>query len=50
MSETREEVTAAAQAVSPQPASSSNSDIQFRRDLAFKEMVANRMRDYANHD
>ena len=38
MSETREELTAAAQAVSPQPASSSNSDIQFRRDLAFPRL------------
>ncbi len=38
MSETREELTAAAQAVSPQPASSSNSDVQFRRDLAFPRL------------
>jgi thioredoxin reductase (NADPH) len=35
MSETREELTAAAEAVSRQPSTSSNSDIAFRHDLAF---------------
>ena len=35
MSETREQLTAATQAESPHPAPSSNSDVEFRRDLAF---------------
>jgi hypothetical protein len=35
MRETREELTAAAQAVSSQPAPSSNPDVEFRRDMAF---------------
>ena len=38
MSETREELTATAQAVSPQPASSSDSDASFRDDLAFPRL------------
>ena len=38
MSEPHEELTSAAQAVSPQPLSSSNSDIEFRRDLAFPRL------------
>ncbi len=38
MSETREELTAAAEAVSPQPSTSSDSDIAFRHDLAFPKL------------
>jgi thioredoxin reductase (NADPH) len=38
MSETREELTAAAEAVSRQPSTSSNSDIAFRHDLAFPKL------------
>jgi thioredoxin reductase (NADPH) len=38
MSEPREELTAAAEAVSPQPSTSSNSDIAFRHDLAFPRL------------
>ena len=38
MSETREELTAAAQAVSPQPVTSSDSDVAFRHDLAFPRL------------
>lgn len=53
MSETREELTAAAQAVSPQPASSSNDDVQFRRDLAFprlSEEMVQRLRSYGQEE
>ena len=38
MSETREELTAAAEAVSPQHSTSSDSDIAFRHDLAFPKL------------
>ena len=38
MSEPREELTSAAQAVSPELVSSSNSDVEFRRDLAFPRL------------
>ncbi len=38
MSEPQEELTAAAEAVSPQPSTSSNSDIAFRHDLAFPRL------------
>ncbi len=38
MSESREELTSAAQAVSPAPVSSSNPDGEFRRDLAFPKL------------
>lgn len=41
MSETGEELTAAAQAVSPQPAPSSTPDVEFRRDLAFLRTTSN---------
>ena len=40
MNETREEMTAAAEAISPQPSASSNSDFPpFRRDLAFPRLI-----------
>jgi thioredoxin reductase (NADPH) len=38
MSEPREELTSAAQAISPELVSSSNSDVEFRRDLAFPRL------------
>ena len=38
MSESREELTSAVQAVSPDAISSSNSDVEFRRDLAFPKL------------
>ena len=38
MSEPREELTSAAQAVSPELVSSSNSDVEFGRDLAFHRL------------
>ena len=38
MSQPQEELTAAAEAVSPQPSTSSNSDIAFRPDLAFPKL------------
>ena len=38
MSESREELTSAVQAVSPEPVSWSNSDVAFRRDLAFPRL------------
>ena len=38
MIESKEELTAAAQAVSPQPLTSSASDLEFRRDLAFPRL------------
>ena len=38
MNETREELTAAAQTVSPDAVSSPNSDVEFRRDLAFPKL------------
>ena len=38
MSEMREELTAAAQAVLPQPAPSSTPDVEFRLDLAFPRL------------
>ena len=38
MSEPREELTSAVQAVSPEPVSSSNPDVEFRRDLAFPKL------------
>jgi thioredoxin reductase (NADPH) len=38
MSEPREELTSAVQAVSPEPVSSSNSDVAFRHDLAFPRL------------
>jgi thioredoxin reductase (NADPH) len=38
MNEPREELTSAAQAVSPELVSSSNSDVEFRRDLAFPRL------------
>src|SRR5277367_6747918 len=38
MNEPKEELTAAAQAVSPQPLTSSHSDVEFRRDLAFPRL------------
>lgn len=38
MSETREELTAVAQAVSPDAVSSPNLDVEFRRDLAFPKL------------
>jgi thioredoxin reductase (NADPH) len=38
MSESREELTSAVEAVSPDPSSSSNSDVAFRHDLAFPKL------------
>lgn len=38
MSESREELTAAIQAVPPEPRTSSNSDVEFRSDLAFPRL------------
>jgi thioredoxin reductase (NADPH) len=38
MSESREELTSAVEAVSPEPSSSSNSDVAFRHDLAFPKL------------
>ena len=39
MSEAKEELSAAAQAVSPQPLASSHSDVEFRQDLAFPRLT-----------
>ena len=38
MNEPKEELTAAAQAVSPQPLASSHSGVEFRSDLAFPRL------------
>jgi thioredoxin reductase (NADPH) len=53
MSEHQEELTAAAQAVSPQPSASSNSDIAFRPDLAFPKLsgeMLERLRSYGQEE
>jgi thioredoxin reductase (NADPH) len=53
MSESREEVTSAVQAVSPEPSSSSNSDAAFRHDLAFPRLsdeMLQRLRSYGQEE
>ena len=53
MSESREELTSAAQAVSPAPVSSSNSDVAFRHDLAFPSLsgeMLQRLRSYGQEE
>ena len=53
MSESREELTSAVQAVSPEPSSSSNSDAAFRHDLAFPRLsseVLQRLRSYGQEE
>jgi len=53
MSESREELTSAVQAVSPEPVSSSNSDVAFRHDLAFPRLsgeMLQRLRSYGQEE
>ena len=53
MSESREELTSAVQAVSPEPSSSSNSDAAFRHDLAFPRLsdeMLERLRSYGQEE
>jgi thioredoxin reductase (NADPH) len=53
MSESREELTSAVQAVSPAPVSSSNSDFTFRHDLAFPKLsgdMLQRLRSYGQEE
>ena len=53
MSESREELTSAVQAVSPEPSSSSNSDAAFRHDLAFPKLsdeMLQRLRSYGQEE
>jgi thioredoxin reductase (NADPH) len=53
MNESREELTSAAQAVSPAPVSSSNPDGEFRHDLAFPKLSAEilqRLRPYGQEE
>ena len=53
MSESREELTSAVQAVSPEPSSSSNSDVAFRHDLAFPRLsgeMLQRLRSYGQEE
>jgi len=53
MSESREELTSAVQAVSPEPSSSLNSDAAFRHDLAFPRLsgeMLQRLRSYGQEE
>ena len=53
MSESREELTSAVQAVSPEPSTSSNSDVAFRHDLAFPRLsgeMLQRLRSYGQEE
>jgi thioredoxin reductase (NADPH) len=53
MSEPREELTSAVQAVSPEPSTSSNSDVAFRHDLAFPRLngeMLQRLRSYGQEE
>ena len=53
MSEPREELTSAAQAVSLEPVSSSNPDVDFRHDLAFPKLsgeMLQRLRSYGQEE
>ena len=53
MSESREELTSTVQAVSPEPSTSSNSDVAFRHDLAFPRLsgeMLQRLRSYGQEE
>ncbi len=53
MSESREELTSTVQAVSPEPRTSSNSDVAFRHDLAFPRLsgeMLQRLRSYGQEE
>ncbi len=53
MNEPQEELTAAAEAVSPQPSTSSSANVAFRRDLAFprlNENILNRLEGYGREE
>ena len=53
MSESREELTSVVQAVSPEPVSSSNLEVEFRHDLAFPRLsgeMLQRLRSYGQEE